>query len=174
MGGLTMGNKGKRKFMVPLISILVLLAMSLSVLAAAYEPGSENDPVVTLSYVENRLSEIVSDFQEKLDSIETGSANTTSQEGMSSDEAGFEPILMEAGSIVYFGGNTQVILRSGSMNAIANAAGDGLADLTQGKDLKTGNQIQKNHLILVPRNDGRGAAVSEDSWIMVKGEYTLQ
>ncbi len=168
-----MVNKGRRKFAVPLVSILILAAMTLGALAMSYEPGSENDPVVTLSYVENRLSEIVSDFQEKLDTMETGSENSISQEATSGDDATFEPILIKAGSRVYFGGNTQVILRSGSMKAIANTAGNGLADLTYGKDLKTGDQIQMNHLILVPRNDGRGADVSEDSWIMVKGEYIL-
>ncbi|SRR6056297_122059 len=168
-----MDNKGKRKFAVPFISIIILAVMTLGVLAISYEPGSENDPVVTLSYVESRLSEIVSDFQEKLDSIEKDSANSIPQEGTSSDDSGFEPILIKAGSRIYFGGNTQVILRSGAMNAIANTAGNGLADLTQGKDLKSGDQIQTNHLILVPRDDGRGANVSVDSWIMVKGEYIL-
>ncbi|PLX33506.1 MAG: hypothetical protein C0604_03450 [Clostridiales bacterium] len=168
-----MGKKGKRKFAALVVSILVLAAMTLGALAITYEPGSENDPVVTLSYVESRLSEIVSDFQEKLDTIETGSENPVSQQATPGDESGFEPILIKAGSIVYFGGNTQVILRSGEMKAIANAAGNGLADLTYGKDLKTGEQIQMNHLILVPRNDGRGADVSEDSWVMVKGEYIL-
>ncbi|MBK5251761.1 MAG: hypothetical protein JJE29_03900 [Peptostreptococcaceae bacterium] len=169
-----MNRKNKKKLAIPVIAIIVLLAMTLGVLAASYEPGSENDPVVTLSYVESRLAEIVSDFQEKLDSVSVNDGNTSSPIETQTLESGFEAIMIPSGSFVYFGGNTQVILRSGAMTAIASPKGNGLADLTAGKDLKTGDAVQMNHLLLVPINDGRGVSVSIDSWMMIKGNYTLQ
>jgi len=169
-----MNRKNNKKFVIPFISIVILAAMTLGVLAASYDPGSENDPVVTLSYVEGRIAEIVSDFQQKLDSINESGENASSSSEIQTLESGFEAIMIPAGKSVYFADNVQVILRSGAVTAIANSSGNGLADLTAGKDLKTGDSVQMNHLLLVPRNDGRGVSVKVDSWIMIKGDYTLQ
>jgi hypothetical protein len=169
-----MNRKNKKRLVIPVIAIIVLAAMTLGVLATSTDPGSENDPVVTLSYVESRLAEIVSDFQEKLDSVDLNTGNPSSPSETQASESGFEAIMIPSGSLVYFAGNTQVILRSGAMTAIANSSGNGLADLTVGNDLKTGDAVKMNHLLLVPRNDGRGVSVSIDSWMMIKGNYTLQ
>jgi hypothetical protein len=169
-----MNKRDKKRLAIPVIAIVLLAAMTLGVLAVSYEPGSENDPVVTLSYVESRFAEIISDFQEKLDSVSVDADNASLPIETQTSETGFEAILIPAGSHVYFADNTQVILRSGAMTAIANSSGNGLADLTVGNDLKTGDAVQMNHLLLVPRNDGRGVSVSEDSWMMIKGKYTLQ
>lgn len=165
-----MNGKDMKKMAMLAIAVVLCAAMTVGVMAATYEPGSENDPVVTLSYVEGRLAGIMADFQEKLQALETpaSSGSATVSEGV------YEVVFAEKGSQIYFADNTQVILRSGALNAIANASGDGLADLTAGKDLKTGNPVEKNHLLLVPRNDGRGVSVLEDAWIMINGRYTLQ
>ncbi len=169
-----MNRKNKKRLAIPVITIIVLLVMTLGVLATSIDPGSENDPVVTLSYVENRLAEIVSDFQEKLELLNVNNGNPSSPIEAQTSEFGFEAIMIPAGSSVYFADNVQLILRSGAMTAIANSSGNGLADLTAGNDLKTGDSVQMNHLLLVPRNDGRGVSVSIDSWMMIKGNYTLQ
>lgn len=155
------------------LAVVLIGLMTLGALAATYEPGSENDPVVTLSYVEMRLSELMEAFQPRLESLEAAAGQTGSQTGEAAAET-YEVVFVEAGRQIYFADSTQVILRAGAMTAIGNAAGDGLADLTGGKDLKSGDPIAKNHLLLVPRNDGRGAAVAQDAWIMIKGRYTLQ
>jgi len=41
-------------------------------------------------------------------------------------------------------------------------------------DLMTGSQVVTNHLLLVPRNDGRGITAVTDIWVMVRGTYTVQ
>ena len=78
-----------------------------------------------------------------------------------------------AGSKLIGAEGTQFILRSGSATAIDNGA-NGVSDLTAGKDLSGGTAVEKNHLLLVPRADGRGISCSTKCYVMVLGEYTLQ
>ena len=69
---------------------------------------------------------------------------------------------------------TELILRSGEATAVGNIDGDGVSDVTLGVDLKMGEKINRNHLLIVPRKDGRGIVAKTDSWIMVKGKYEIK
>lgn len=83
---------------------------------------------------------------------------------------------LSKGQIVVGGASTEMILRTGGASAsIPETAGGGLSDLTGGADISNGKAISKNHLLLFPRDDGRALLVTSDnSYIMVKGTYTLQ
>ncbi|WP_312353343.1 hypothetical protein [Aminipila sp.] len=85
----------------------------------------------------------------------------------------FSPISLTAGQKLIGGEGTELILRSGEATAIDNGA-NGISDLTVGMDLMTGSQVVTNHLLLVPRNDGRGITAVTDIWVMVRGTYTVQ
>lgn len=67
---------------------------------------------------------------------------------------------------------TEIILRSGIATAIDNGA-NGVSDLTAGKDLMTGMDVGLNHMLLVPRDDGRGINAVTDIFVMVRGDYTI-
>ena len=58
-------------------------------------------------------------------------------------------------------------------NGVDNGA-NGVSDLTSGIDLMTGMQVETNHLLLVPRDDGRGILVSTEAWVMVRGDYIIE
>lgn len=70
-------------------------------------------------------------------------------------------------------GSSEFILRSGS--AISTCPGiNGITDITDGVDLTDGMEIPWNHLLLVPRDDGRGITVtSAEAYIMARGQYTV-
>lgn len=70
-------------------------------------------------------------------------------------------------------GSSEFILRSGS--AISTCPGiNGITDITDGVDLTDGMEIPWNHLLLVPRDDGRGITVtSVEAYIMARGQYTV-
>ena len=70
-------------------------------------------------------------------------------------------------------GSSEFILRSGS--AISTCPGiNGITDITDGVDLTDGMEIPWNHLLLVPRDDGRGITVtSVEAYIMARGQYTI-
>ncbi len=110
-------------------------------------PGSEGDPLVTRSYVDSCLS-------------------------------AFKPwpleiVEMGVGQRLVAGAGTEVILRAGQATAIDSPNG-GLADVTSGRDLKRGDKVEGNHLLIVPRDDGRGLLAVTPVVLMVKGVYTVQ
>lgn len=114
--------------------------------------GTAADPVVTKSYVDQLFASVA--------------------EGTTASNV-FEVVEVQAGSKLLGGGGTEMILRGGKATAIDNGK-DGISDLTAGKDLKMNTTIALNHLLLIPKNDGRGIACSVKSWVMVKGAYTIQ
>lgn len=78
--------------------------------------------------------------------------------------------VMKGQSVV---GSCEIILRSGTAAALCPGA-NGISDLTAGADLMANTEISTNHLLLVPRNDGRGITVtSTDAYVMVRGNYTV-
>ncbi|MGI6734558.1 MAG: hypothetical protein ACOX4J_10425 [Anaerovoracaceae bacterium] len=135
-----------------MIVALALIVTTVAVGAAGYEPGSAEDPVVTKSYVDAQIASL---------------------KGTGGSSAVFQPVFVEAGKKLIGGEGTEIILRSGSALAVASGQ-DGLSDVTEGKDLKGGFAVTRNHLLLIPRADGRGISAAEDIWVMVKGTYSIE
>jgi len=70
-------------------------------------------------------------------------------------------------------GGTEIVLRGGIGSAVASANG-GLLDATDGVDLVQGAEVQKNHLLVVPRTDGRGVLAHTDAIFLVKGVFSIR
>ncbi len=141
------------------ISIGVMLCVVGTVFAVlGAEPGSQQDPVVTKSYVDMKIEELRSS-------------------GISIN-AGFEVITVPNGKKLIGDAGTEVIVRSGTAKAISvttNGIENGLQDVTDGVDIKGNAQIVNNHLIIIPRKDGRGISITSDGvYVMVRGGYTIQ
>ncbi|MDR3091068.1 MAG: hypothetical protein LBU36_02550 [Clostridiales bacterium] len=126
--------------------------------ARAAEPGSEGDPVVTKSYVDARIAEIMG-------------ASPPSEAALPNKNA-FEPVFASRGQKVLGKEGAEIILRSGSCAAYCPGS-DGLVNATRGLDLADGAGIDANNLILIPRDDGRGVLVSKDAWFIIKGGYEI-
>ncbi len=82
---------------------------------------------------------------------------------------------MEKGQKLILGAGAEFIIRAGSGTAIAGVNGDGLADITAGKDLRAGAEIEKQHLLVASVNDGRGVLITSEnsSYLLVKGSYKI-
>lgn len=135
------------------LALLIVLGTMLGgagIFGAESGAGTAADPVVTKSYVDELFA-----------SLSAGSG-----------AAVFQVVEVSAGKSLIGGAGTELILRGGKAAAIDNGV-DGISDLTAGKDLKTGDMVSLNHLILVPKDDGRGLACQARSWVMVKGAYTI-
>jgi len=128
-------------------------------------PGTDSDPLVTLSYVDKRFEELDTYLDSKL-------ADQPEKETASTSASLFEILEVKAGGMIYLGDSTEFILRSGEGLAIASSNG-GLANLTEGYDIEHSKSIPKNHHILNPQNDGRGIAITKDAWVMIKGPYSV-
>ena len=131
------------------------------------EPGSESDPLVSLSYVEKKIEQLKYYVDEKI-----GNKNN---ENMAVNS--WEAVQVLKGQSLICKDGTEIILRSGEAKAIAiisNGIENGLTDVTLGKDLKMDENIKANHLLIVPRDDGRGAKAIKNSFFLVKGNYEIR
>ena len=159
-----------RRTIIAVIVSALLIASSCFMLSfgADAAPGSAQDPVVTKSYVDSVTAALTS----RVDALEKAAAAVSTGSAVQAP-AGFTVVQVAAGKTIIGGEGTELILRSGSATAVDNGA-NGVSDLTAGADLKGGTAVEKNHLLLVPRNDGRGIKCTTNCYVMVLGEYTLQ
>lgn len=112
------------------------------------DPGSTTDPLVSKSYVDQQLKGLA-------------------------DQSGFQVVNLPKGSTLIGDGGTEVVVRAGDVTAVGSALG-GLLDVTGGTDLASGSVVTRNHLLVIPRSDGRGLRSSYDAVLMVRGGYTLR
>ena len=88
-------------------------------------------------------------------------------------DSSFKPVLVQVGQTIYGKEGTELILRSGKGNAVVPGK-EGIANITNGMELKNKNTVNKNQLLIIPRDDGRGIKVTEKAWFLVKGGYSIK
>ena len=139
---------------------LGILAVGTSAYAAKGEAGSANDPLVTKSYVDSQIAAI------------SGGGSLSKLESTVKAQEEMINVLPEGSSITGMQG-TEIIVRSGSGLVLASDGG-GLQDMTEGTDLLGSSEVPKYHLVIIPREDGRGIYATKDLIVMVRGGYNIQ
>ncbi len=144
------------------ITLLCVIFMSICLPGLAADPGSSDDPLITLSYINDVLMPQVKSYVEsKLGSGGTGTSSV------------FEVVNLKKGQTVIAGKSTEFILRMGSASIVATQKG-GISDVTAGIDLQNGSQMPSNHLLIVPLDDGRGLTMQTDGIVMIRGSYSIK
>ncbi|MDR2899184.1 MAG: hypothetical protein LBU94_02610 [Clostridiales bacterium] len=173
-----------KKLVIPLIFCSLVSFFCLSEMAMAQsEPGGEQDPVVTKSYVDGKISELESNASSEINEYQmefiidevTGrilDEGLSPTQQVSGGDLTYVPVSVYAGQTILGGEGTEMILRSGSAIGYSSVA-DGLANTTTGGDVKLGDAVGVNNLLIVPRNDGRGLTATSDIWLLVKGNYNV-
>jgi len=120
--------------------------------------------------IDEILSVVKALYDDKVDKIDQLDEiiNSTSE-----DEDAFVPVELNKGQILIGAEGAEVIFRSGKATAYSENE-MGLIDVSSGKELFNGDEISKNHLLIVGRNDGRGAKAVENSWFTVKGGFSIK
>lgn len=134
----------KKKRLICFMIVVALISAAATYMVYA-QAGTEDDPVVTLSYINDVLK----------------------------NEITFKVVEVPNGKSIYGSAGTEMVLRMGKGSIIATDKG-GVADLTSGNDLPNGSVIPANHHLLVPLDDGRGLNVTADSLVLVKGAYEIK
>ncbi|PHV71285.1 hypothetical protein CS063_06230 [Sporanaerobium hydrogeniformans] len=133
---------------------VILLATISTVYAAQYGAGTSEDPVVTKSYVDQKIAEL-------------------SKQNTTSTTFTYEVMSLEPGQILLGKQGTEIIMRSGEGQVIGSEAG-GVQNITAGSDIANGKPVPKYHLLLIPRDDGRGIIATKQMYVMVRGGYVVQ
>lgn len=143
--------------------VIVMILTAISGMVAFSDPGDTDDPVVTKSYI---LDKVVPDIKAYVDEKLGGG-------GDGGGSASFVVVEVPDGKSVICKAGAELILRQGSGTIIATQKG-GLADTTAGYDLSDGTPMPSNHLLIVPVNDGRGFKANNNVIVMIKGGYEIK
>ena len=164
---------------IALFSLLLAAVCAVSVSAeneSAY--STENDPLVTLSYVEKVKSQIYADVMAEVKSTLDKTIADAVASTVKSPE-GYIVVELEKGQSLMAGDACEMILHSGSAIVVVTDqinidAQVGLSDLTAASELLVNTEIPRNHYIIVSRGDGRGmCATSDYVYFLVRGEYEI-
>lgn len=163
------------------IGLGMALLCSTTLLGADSIGGTQDDPLVTKSYVDLRISELSNinntqineQLEEKLNEQEA-LINKLLEQIMNTGgiSSSFEIVHLKAGESIYGKQGTEMIIRSGEGIIIASDGG-GIQDVTDGLDLPNSIKAPNNNLLIIPREDGRGILAKKSTVIMVRGGYTL-
>jgi len=154
----------KRKITLISLATLSVLLLFGAVAVAAYNYGTESNPLIAKSYLDNNLEpRLVSDFQKKLDS-----ALSEFESSISTATASYKYETIDSGKTFAAQSGAELILRSGSLKI-----GDGgyAIDSTDGTMLSGGGVLMANHLYLFP--DSASLYASAASGILAAGTYTI-
>ncbi|WP_312151115.1 hypothetical protein [Paenibacillus odorifer] len=144
------------------------------------QPGTTDDPVVTKSYVDQQIQKALSGgtVTTPVASATPAPSATTAPVATPGQNSNTESVIVDVkpGQTLIASAGAEFIVRAGKAVIVSQDA-NGVADLTDGKDLTNGLAAPSNHLLSFPR-DGRGIAVQEGQTlglvVMVRGGYTLK
>ncbi|MCF2716171.1 MULTISPECIES: hypothetical protein [unclassified Paenibacillus] len=191
----------KSRYKVSLAAVLLgggivtgsLMNNSVNGASSSGQPGTADDPVVTKSYVDQKIAQAIkgggtaSSTSSKATSSTTPATNATSNPSASGTSGAGKtstPEQTEALKVVDVKPGQKLIAKAGSELILRNGYAvvysmdaSGAIDITSGTEIVHNQTVEKNHLLSFPR-EGRGIQVKEGQKfglvVMVRGGYTVQ
>ena len=150
-------------------AMLALSAALMTGVSLAAEAGSAQDPLVTLSYLNDTFFNSIMQRVDQKIAQQTGQALPG---GTLSSAASFTVVTLYDGQTLTGGVGCEVMLRVGSAVCVA-ASDPGLIDETTGSTLANGAPLAQNHLYMMTI-DGRGVRVAAGTVkVLARGSYTV-
>ena len=166
-----------------------LMAAALAVTCVAggtvLATGDKNDPLVTLSYLEetvlpailkqaektadSKKTELAGQFDQKLEAYQK-QLNQGAAGG--SDTATYSVVTLSKNQQLKLEVGCEVMLRVGTATVVSNTE-PGLIDVTTGGTLGNGKGLEKNHLYMATIADRAVKAGADTVKLLVRGGYTL-
>lgn len=165
-----------------LFACVLLAAMALTAFAAlSGGAGSQGDPLVTLSYLNETFTKEILDKVDKAARERDAAvleeadrlivqAERELRGSVSEASPAYAAVTLSPGQTLSGSAGCELILRSGE--AICTAGGyPGLVDTTTGGALGGGEALAENHLYLM--TDKRGVSASSEAVLLVCGSYSI-
>ncbi|WP_311080339.1 hypothetical protein [Paenibacillus polymyxa] len=189
----------KSRYKVSLAAVLLgggivagsLMNNSVNGASSSGQPGTADDPVVTKSYVDQKIAQAIkggvpaSNTSSKTSNAPaTNATSNTTASGASSAGKASASEQTEALKVVDVKPGQKLIAKAGSEFILRNGYAvvysmdaSGAIDITSGTEIAHNQAVEKNHLLSFPR-EGRGIQVKEGQKfglvVMVRGGYTVQ
>ena len=165
-----------------------LLLASFAALASG-GAGSQGDPLVTLSYLNDTfLTQVLEKVDKSLDERggrlrgEIDQQIAQREQELRGQLSGGSPaapasaytaVTLSAGQTLSGEAGCELLLRSGSAVCVADSAGvPGMVDATSGGSVNGGGALQVNHLYLMPAP--AGVRASSEAAVLVRGGYSVR
>lgn len=142
------------------------------------QPGTADDPVVTKSYVDQQIQQALKGGSSSSSSQGSADSSSSAQAGSTAASSSDEVKIVEVkpGQKLIAAAGAEFVVRAGKA-IIYSEDQNGVADLTDGKDITNGGIVTNNHLLSFPRA-GRGIQHQEGQThpltVMVRGGYSIQ
>lgn len=150
-----------RKIRIILCAVLAAAVVTGISVAAATTYGTQNDPLITKSYLDDTLTpQLMKQFEALLDA------------SGSTENGAFAVLTLTNGQTVKCGAGCEILLRVGTA---AVEAGDtpGLVDTTDGTVLENGGVLTQNHLYMATIEGHGIRATAATVKVLVSGSYTI-
>ncbi len=155
--------KKKRILIIALCAVLAL-ALGFSVFAAT-SYGGEDDPLITKSYLDKiLLPQLQESFRQELDAAVADIEKDGSGE--------FTVITLSKGQTVKCGVGCEIMLRIGSAEAYEESA-PAMVNTTTAESIFKDYKLEVNNLYLVTIDGNGFKATSNNTKVLIKGDYTI-
>lgn len=164
-------------------TFIVTDQLSAGSVADTSQPGSVQDPLVTKTYVDQKLQALVqAEVAKAIPSptptptptpkpSPTPSPSPTATPAPTSTNVTLKIVTLSINQRLMLGANAEIIVRAGTVRVYSAVTGASLLDVTSARDLKVGTIVPANHLLVIAF-PGRGVKAAGTSTIMVRGAYT--
>ena len=167
--------------------ILVLAAIALvsgATILAMASPGSQDDPFITLSYLNNRFKpqvmaevgnieqELSSTFEAKIAELEARLSATQNNAAQSPGGVDvFSVVTLSRGQTLTCKAGAEVMLRIGTATGVGSAPA--LVNYTSGATLDSGSALTTNNMYLITIKGNGVRATADSVRVLVRGSYTI-
>ena len=168
-------NGKKNRWFLRAVVLLVLSGILSTTVSLAAEAGSEGDPLVTLSYLNDTfLNTILTKVDQKIAARNSQIAQQTGGQitGGSSTASTFTVVTLSKGQVLTGDIGCEAMLRVGTASCVSPSS-PGLIDESAAVTLNNGGALVQNHLYMMTI-EGRGVkATAATTKLLVRGTYTI-
>lgn len=157
-----------KKRLVTVLAAVLILALGIGVgVYAASNFGTQSDPLVAKSYLDNVLTPKLRDEYDAQLNKEFSVLDTKISNLAATAKGNFSAVALTSGQTLTTSAGCEIILRSGNAQAYGS-----LTDVTEGAALSGSESLAANHLCITAA-DGSGVRASGDVTLLVMGNYSV-
>ena len=166
-------NTKKNRWFLRAVVLLALSGILSTTVSLAAEAGSEGDPLVTLSYLNDTfLNTILTKVDQKIAARNSQIAQQMGGQSTSGTTAAFTVVTLSKGQVLTGDIGCEVMLRVGTASCVSPSS-PGLIDESAAVTLNNGGALVQNHLYMMTI-EGRGVkATAAATKLLVRGTYTI-
>ena len=166
-------NTKKNRWFLRAVVLLALSGILSTTVSLAAEAGSEGDPLVTLSYLNDTfLDTILTKVDQKIAARNSQIAQELGGQSASGTALTFTVVTLSKGQVLTGDIGCEVMLRVGTASCVSPSS-PGLIDESSASALNNGGALVQNHLYMMTI-EGRGVqATAATTKLLVRGTCTI-